>query len=223
MSIINVLRNRVFSAGVIAVLITAGLLMGCSGSEKDWQLMPPTGDVQEQPKEYATAPSMIIDRNKSYRAVIHTNRGDITVRLFADDTWITVNNFVFLSLERFYDGNTFFRVVDGSFIQTGDPTGVGTGGPGYNFKDESFRGDYVEGAVAMANRGPDTNGSQFFICEEALPDLPKNYTIFGRVTEGMDVVREIASVPVEEQPLFPEASRPTVEVFIETIDIYEAE
>ena len=214
------LQLFLFTTVIIAMICVT---IGCS-DEKDWRLMAPTGEAQAEPKQYSSAPKMIIDYSgKSYRAIIQTNRGDITISLFDNDTWITVNNFVFLSLERFYDNCPFHRVVEGSIIQTGDPTGTGTGGPGYSFNDETFNGDYVKGAVAMANRGPDTNGCQFFICDDALPNLPKNYTIFGRVIEGMDVIHELASVPVETNPLTGELSSPTVGIYIETIEIYEAD
>ncbi len=212
-----------FLLTTVIIAMVCGVTTGCS-DEKDWKLMTPTGETQAEIKQYPSAPKMIIDySDKSYQAIILTNRGDITVSLFNDDTWITVNNFVFLSLERFYDGCPIHRTVKGSFIQTGDPTGTGTGNAGYSFNDETFNTDYIEGAVAMANRGPDTNGSQFFICDDALPDLPKNYTIFGRVTKGIDVVHELAAIPVVTNPLTGELSSPTVDIHIETIEIYEAD
>jgi cyclophilin family peptidyl-prolyl cis-trans isomerase len=109
----------------------------------------------------------------------------------ADEAPKTVSNFVYLASLGYFDGLTFHRVVPGFVVQGGDPSGNGTGGPGYKFEDEPVTLDYKEGTVAMANSGPDTNGSQFFICLEDQPTLPKSYTIFGQVTEGMDVVKKI--------------------------------
>lgn len=126
------------------------------------------------------------------KAVIATNKGVIEFELLSDAAPKTVSNFVYLTENNFYDGLTFHRVVPGFVIQGGDPNGTGTGGPGYKFADEKVIGEYKAGSVAMANSGPDTNGSQFFICLEDLPTLPKNYSLFGQVTSGMDVVSKIA-------------------------------
>jgi len=126
------------------------------------------------------------------KAVIETNKGVIEFELLADAAPKTVSNFVYLSEKKFYDGLTFHRVVDNFVIQGGDPNGTGTGGPGYKFEDEKVVGEYKAGSVAMANSGANTNGSQFFICLEDLPTLPKSYSLFGQVTSGMDVVSKIA-------------------------------
>jgi cyclophilin family peptidyl-prolyl cis-trans isomerase len=123
---------------------------------------------------------------------LETGKGTITFELLDSEAPKTVSNFVALAKSGFYDGLTFHRVVKGFVIQGGDPSGNGTGGPGYKFEDEPVRLDYKAGIVAMANAGPDTNGSQFFIVLEDQPTLPKAYTIFGRVTAGMDAVQEIA-------------------------------
>jgi len=123
---------------------------------------------------------------------IETAKGVIVFELLDEEAPKTVSNFVALANSGFYDGLTFHRVVPGFVIQGGDPSGNGTGGPGYKFEDEPVRLDYDAGIVAMANAGPDTNGSQFFIMLEDNPSLPKDYTIFGRVTTGLDVVRTIA-------------------------------
>lgn len=128
-------------------------------------------------------------KNKQVR--LHTNKGTIIFELFPDEAPMTVSNFVYLAEAGYYDGLTFHRVVPGFVIQGGDPTGTGAGGPGYQFADEPVRRAYDAGIVAMANAGPDTNGSQFFIMLEDNDSLPKAYTIFGKVTEGMDVVRHI--------------------------------
>jgi cyclophilin family peptidyl-prolyl cis-trans isomerase len=126
------------------------------------------------------------------KAVIETNKGVIEFELLADSAPKTVSNFVYLTEKKFYDGLTFHRVVDNFVIQGGDPNGTGTGGPGYKFEDEKVVGEYKAGSVAMANSGANTNGSQFFICLEDLPTLPKSYSLFGQVTSGMDVVSKIA-------------------------------
>lgn len=142
-------------------------------------------------KRYNAPPAMQIDTNQAYQATIITNKGNIHLQLFPQEAPKTVNNFVFLVQEGFYDGIKFHRVVPGFVIQAGDPTGTGAGGPGYKFQDEAVKRPYKAGTVAMANAGPNTNGSQFFICLEDQPNLPPNYTIFGQVTSGMDVVRSI--------------------------------
>jgi cyclophilin family peptidyl-prolyl cis-trans isomerase len=128
-------------------------------------------------------------------ATLHTNHGAIALELFDEDAPKTVDNFVKLSKDGFYEGNTFHRVIPDFMIQGGCPRGDGTGGPGYEFEDESNEHGVVRGALAMANRGPDTNGSQFFIVTtEAASWLDGKHTVFGRVTEGMDVVDEISFV-----------------------------
>lgn len=126
------------------------------------------------------------------KVVLETTKGKIEFELYADKAPITVSNFVYLAEQGYYDGLKFHRVVPGFVIQGGDPTGTGSGGPGYKFKDEPVVGEYKAGTVAMANSGPDTNGSQFFICLEDQPSLPKSYSLFGQVTIGMDVVSKIA-------------------------------
>ena len=142
-------------------------------------------------KRYSSPPQMQIETNRPYRATIHTNKGDIELQLNPADAPQTVNNFVALAKDGYYDGVTFHRVVPHFVIQGGDPTGTGAGGPGYKFNDEPVRRPYRAGTVAMANAGPNTNGSQFFICLEDQPGLPPSYTIFGDTVSGMDVVRSI--------------------------------
>ncbi len=129
---------------------------------------------------------------KNKRAVITTDKGTIKFILFADKAPKSVSNFVYLTESGFYNGLTFHRVVPGFVIQGGDPSGDGTGGPGYTFPDEPVQDDYKAGTVAMANSGPNTNGSQFFICLADQSSLPKSYNLFGQVTSGMDVVAKIA-------------------------------
>src|SRR5215213_10197095 len=144
-------------------------------------------------KEYANSPSIQIDPNKSYTATFDTTKGKIVVNLFAKEAPITVNNFVFLAKEGFYDGVLFHRVINDFMIQGGDPTGTGRGGPGYKFEDET-RGNPLKHGTAvlsMANAGPNTNGSQFFITHSPQPHLDGKHTVFGKVVEGQDVVNAI--------------------------------
>ncbi len=171
-------------------------------------------------KSWTSPPPMTISQDKQYTATISTNFGDIVLELFPKDATLAVNNFVFLSQQGFYDGVIFHRVVKGFMFQGGDPTGKGTGGPGYRFSDEPITRDYVKGTLAMANAGPNTNGSQFFITLTGDSGLPKNYTIFGLVTGGMDVVDKIGNVPVKAAPNG-EMSSPTADVHMETVTITE--
>ena len=142
-------------------------------------------------KRYNAPHQMQIETNRTYHVVIMTNKGDIHLELNPAEAPMTVNNFVALARDGYYDGVTFHRVVPRFVIQGGDPTGTGSGGPGYQFQDEAVNRPYKAGTVAMANAGPNTNGSQFFICLEDQPGLPPNYTIFGDTVTGMDVVRNI--------------------------------
>jgi len=161
--------------------------------------------------------AMEIDTKKSYEAILKTNLGDITVALNASATPITVNNFVTLARKNFYDSTIFHRIIKGFMIQGGDPNGTGTGGPGYSFDDEPFTGEYSRGTVAMANAGPNTNGSQFFIMHADVP-LPKNYVIFGQVTKGMEVVDKIATAATKPEG---EGSTPVNPTIVSTIEIVE--
>ena len=161
--------------------------------------------------------SMEIDTKKSYEAILKTSMGDITISLAASATPITVNNFVVLSRKNFYNNTIFHRVINGFMIQGGDPNGTGSGGPGYQFNDEPFAGEYLRGTVAMANSGPNTNGSQFFIMHKDY-GLPKNYVIFGKVTSGIEVVDKIATAPTQPGG---EGSTPINPVKIESVEIIE--
>jgi peptidyl-prolyl cis-trans isomerase B (cyclophilin B) len=152
-----------------------------------------------------TPPEHQIDDTKGYRATIDTDRGRIVMELDPQLAPNSVNNFVALAREGYYDGLTFHRVVPEFVIQGGCPEGTGRGGPGYRFADEPVRGEYTLGAVAMANAGPDTNGSQFFVCiDDCTTKLAKSYNLFGHVTEGVDVAQQVAvgdvmrSVTIEE-------------------------
>ncbi len=147
-----------------------------------------------QARQFTDCPPMVIDTGKEYVATLHTEKGDIVLELYAAQAPLAVNNFVFLAREGWYDGVTFHRVLPGFVAQAGDPTGTGYGGPGYAFKNEiSPDLNFQEpGVLAMANSGPDTNGSQFFITTGATPNLEGGYTIFGQVIEGMDVVESLS-------------------------------
>ena len=144
-------------------------------------------------KHYAAAPAMVIDSKKKYTATVKTEAGEFVIELFADKAPKTVNNFVFLAREGFYDGVTFHRVIKGFMTQGGDPTGSGSGGPGYKFADEFHKDLRHAGAgmLSMANAGPNTNGSQFFITHAPTPHLDNHHTVFGKVIKGLNVVLAI--------------------------------
>ena len=169
----------------------------------------------------AQPPAYEIDDSKVYRATITTDRGTIVADLDPKMAPNSVNHFVALARQGFYDGLTFHRVEPGFVIQGGCPEGSGRGGPGYKFADEPVQGEYTLGAVAMANAGKNTNGSQFFIVQgDGARALPRNYTIFAHVTSGMDVVVKIANVPVRPSPQG-EQSVPTEDVRILSVAISE--
>jgi len=147
-------------------------------------------------------------------ATLHTNHGPIAVELFDEDAPKTVDNFVKLAGDGFYDGVIFHRVIPDFMIQGGDPTGTGSGGPGYTFEDEPNDQKVERGALAMANAGPNTNGSQFFIVTaEACPWLDGKHTVFGRVTDGMDVVDQISALDTDAR------DRPRQDVVIERVEL----
>ena len=151
-------------------------------------------------KQYSSPPPLTIDPNKNYSATFKTSRGEIVCDLFAKDAPKTVNNFVFLAKQKFYDGTVFHRVIADFMVQGGDPTGTGRGGPGYRFGDEC-KGNplkHERGVISMANAGPNTNGSQFFITHVATPHLNGKHTVFGKVTSGLDIVDAIEQSDVME-------------------------
>lgn len=178
-----------------------------------------TTGVTMSDKVYDNQPDMNINMDTTYTAVIKTNLGDMTVEFFLDDAPMTVNNFVSLAKDGYYDNVIFHRVISGFMIQGGDPSGTGHGDygkyPGYEFEDElNNQRPYEKGILAMANRGPNTNGSQFFIMHVEYP-LPYSYTIFGSVTKGFDVIDKIASVETDS------SDKPTEDVVINTVEILE--
>lgn len=176
---------------------------------------PPASTPQSTKPMYQNPPALTIDKNKKYTATLVTGQGPIEIELFADKTPTTVNNFVFLAREKFYDGVIFHRTIQDFMIQGGDPTGTGAGGPGYTFMDEAFTGEYTRGTVAMANAGPNTNGSQFFIMHKDVA-LPKSYVIFGKVLSGLETVDAIATAPTG-----PNKETPQNPAVIESVTIHE--
>ncbi len=157
---------------------------------------------EKKTKTYSAPPAMTIDTSKAYTATIETEKGNIVLELFASDVSITVNNFVFLAGEGFYDGSTFHRVIPGFMAQGGDPTGTGRGNPGYTFADEFTEHTHVAGALSMANSGSDTNGCQFFITYEPRHDLDGKHTVFGQVIAGMDVLEKLTPRDPTQKPNF---------------------
>lgn len=209
----------------IAVLIIVGLAFFMFRKKPVEEAKPsptpaPTTSAKMEPKSLPK-PEMIIDVNKAYVAVLKTSEGDITIELNAAATPVTVNNFVYLAQNKFYDNTIFHRVVDGFMIQGGDPTGTGMGSPGYYIEDEPFQGEYRRGTVAMARtNAPNSAGSQFFIVhddkvENLLEDV---YVIFGKVTSGIEVVDKIATARTTNSSSG-ELSKPVNPVTINTVDI----
>jgi len=167
-----------FRIGGTMLVLATFLLASCAGGEP-------------KRKAYSAPPTMTIDTSKQYIATIETEKGNLVLELFASDVPVTVNNFVFLAREGFYDGTTFHRVIAGFMAQGGDPTGTGTGTPGYRFADEFTEHSNVAGALSMANSGPDTNGCQFFITYAPQPHLDGKHSVFGQLIEGMDILEKI--------------------------------
>jgi peptidyl-prolyl cis-trans isomerase B (cyclophilin B) len=145
------------------------------------------------PKQWSSPPALQIDVTKTYLITMETSKGVIEIELYPEHAPMTVNNFVFLAKEGFYDSVTFHRVISNFMIQGGDPTGTGRGGPGYKFADETYGNPlkHKTGILSMANSGPNTNGSQFFITHSSQPHLDGKHTVFGKVTNGMEVVNAI--------------------------------
>ena len=173
------------------------------------------------PKQYSSPPPTTIDPSKTYTATFDTSAGAMTANLFADEAPLTVNNFVHLARDGFYEDCQFHRVIKDFMIQGGCPKGDGTGGPGYRFQDEPVTRRYVRGTLAMANAGPNTNGSQFFIVHGADVGLPPNYTIFGMLTGGEDVLDALANSPVTRSR-GGEQSSPAERLVINNITIEES-
>ena len=179
-------------------------IMGCSNLERRDTTQNPEEPIMTK-KQYSAYPAMALKADKTYSArVVMAKGGEFTISLYAKESPLTVNSFVFLAREGFFNGVTFHRVLEGFMAQGGDPTGSGMGGPGYEFKNEDSHLKFDKaGVVAMANAGRDTNGSQFFITFGATPHLNGGYTIFGQVSEGMDVVNGITRRDPSRNPAFP--------------------
>ena len=203
------------------------LLISCGGSTEtsNETTVTTTADTtttlgENMDKTYTQPHEMTINNSKSYTAIIKTSLGDMKVEFFTNDAPMTVNNFINLAQDGYYDGVIFHRVISDFMIQGGDPSGTGHGDygkyPGYQFQDElNNQIPYSKGILAMANSGPNTNGSQFFIMHVDYP-LPYNYTIFGKVVEGLDVIDIIATVETGA------GDKPTSDVIIETVEISES-
>ena len=222
-------KNKILKFTVL--IFSLALLAGCGravsdavdsakdSAPKNPQLILNANQPVEPAKPKTNMPETIIDQSKTYIVILRTTAGDITIALNAKATPVTANNFVWLAKKNFYDNTIFHRVIKGFMIQGGDPKGDGTGGPGYQFNDEPFTGDYERGTVAMANAGPNTNGSQFFIMHADYP-LPPNYVIFGQVAKGLDVVDKIAAAPVVMSSSG-EQSKPVNPVKVNSVEIIE--
>lgn len=178
---------------IALIMIALGVVLSASCTSQS----PAT-----KPKTYSAPPPMVIDTTKEYTATIETEKGSLVLELFASDVPITVNNFVFLAREGFYDGSTFHRVIPGFMAQGGDPTGTGMGGPGYIFDNEITEHTHVAGALSMANAGADTNGCQFFITYQARHELDGNYSVFGQLIAGTDVLESLTPRDPSQNPDF---------------------
>ncbi len=208
------------------ILLLILIFISCStqtdvnvNSSEEIEIIVDEGVNMKDSKVYKSVPEMNIDTTKNYTAVLNTSLGNITIEFFTTDAPLTVNNFINLAKDGYYDDVIFHRVISGFMIQGGDPSGTGHGDmgkyPGYQFEDElNNQIPYEKGIVAMANAGPNTNGSQFFIMHVDYP-LPYQYTIFGKVTDGIDVVDKIASVETSQ------GDRPVSDIIINSIEIKE--
>ena len=170
-------------AGIILIMVTLSAV-SCGGAAPEPAPTP-------KPKTYSAPPPMTIDTSKQYTAIIETEKGNLVLELFAKDVSVTVNNFVFLAREGFYNGTTFHRVIAGFMAQGGDPTGTGRGNPGYHFADEFSQHTHIAGALSMANSGPNTNGSQFFITYIPQPHLDRKHSVFGQLALGTKVLKSL--------------------------------
>ena len=203
--------------GKVTLSLLTGIILGliiifgssCGGETPETPVTPapetpvtPAPEPTSPPKTYSSPPPMIIDTGKQYTATIEMEKGNMVFELFAEDVPVTVNNFVFLAREGFYDGVTFHRVIPGFMAQGGDPTGTGRGGPGYSFADEFSGHRHVPGALSMANAGPNTNGSQFFICYKLQQGLDGKHSVFGQLIEGMDVLESLTPRDPNQNPQF---------------------
>ncbi len=174
----------VLGAAAVIALIVVVVITRMPAQEGD-------NDLSAKPKTYSAPPAMTIDTSRQYTATIETEKGKLVLELFASDVPVTVNNFVFLARDGFYDGSTFHRVIPDFVAQGGDPTGTGMGTPGYEFDDEITDHTHVTGALSMANSGPNTNGCQFFITYSPQHHLDGVHSVFDQLVEGMDVLESL--------------------------------
>ena len=188
--------KRIISLTLVVLLMA---LVAVSCAEK---APTPATTTVAKPKTYSSPPPMTIDTSKQYKATIETAKGNLVLELFAKDVPVTVNNFVFLAREGFYDGATFHRVIPGFMAQGGDPTGTGMGTAGYYFDDEFTEHKHEAGALSMANAGPNTNSAQFFITFTPQHGLDGKHTVFGQLVEGMDVLQKLTPRDPSQNPQF---------------------
>ena len=205
-------------------LLAIGLLLIALAACGEAEPAAETSDTPEGGvKQYSAHPGTVIEAGKNYSAVVKTNLGDMTFDLLADESPLAVNSFVFLAREGYFDGVIFHRIIPGFMGQSGDPTGTGGGGPGYKYDIETPSSPYIRGSLAMANAGPGTNGSQFFIVFDSLTELGRlspDYSLFGQMSDGEPALKALESVPVTAKPSG-ERSQPLEEVRISTIEIIE--
>jgi cyclophilin family peptidyl-prolyl cis-trans isomerase len=216
--------SKVYLVVAIIVVVIIGILVFTKpNTTTQSPIIQSTPTQSMNAKQYNNPPPLSIDPKKSYTAVIATDKGSMTVKLFPAETPNTVNNFVFLAREGFYTNTIFHRIIKGFMIQGGDPQGTGMGGPGYKFADEKITRSYTRGTIAMANSGPDTNGSQFFIMHKDY-QLPKNYVIFGSIDPGdsasLTTLDAIAGAPVVDNGTG-EISKPVTSTVLQSISIKE--
>lgn len=195
------IRKLARLSNIILVLVPL-LLASCGGATPAPQPKPESTTPPPKPKTYSAPPPMMIDAGKHYTATIETEKGNLVLELFASDVPVTVNNFVFLSREGFYNGSTFHRVIPGFMAQGGDPTGTGMGTAGYRFNDEITRRTHEVGTLSMANSGPNTNSAQFFITFTPQHGLDGKHTVFGQLIEGMDVLKKLTPRDPNQNPDF---------------------
>ena len=189
-------------------------MMGSLGAMPN--AFPPLDGSAPKVQQFSGAPSMGIDTSKRYTATMDTSLGTIVIALDAINAPKTVNNFVFLAAHHYYDGVVFHRIINGFMCQGGDPTGTGRGGPGYRFDDEPVKQRYQIGSVAMANAGPNTNGSQFFLISgQQGASLPPQYALFGKVVKGLEIVDAMQKVATDRN------DRPVEDVVIQSVTISE--
>lgn len=217
--ILRIMKQPYIWVALIGIILVAiAIYISLPKGKEIMTNQTPAPSPAVSPEARPMPPEMQIDPEKKYVATLVTTAGNIVIELNAKETPITVNNFVYLARKGFYNGSPFHRVIPSFMIQGGDPKGTGMGGPGYTFPDEPFTGEYTRGTVAMANAGPDTNGSQFFIMH-ADYELSPDYVIFGKVTDSMAAVDAIATAPTIQDGR--ENSKPATPVTITSITVSE--